>query len=174
MPIGYPEVIETIDRDAFIEFYTHYYRPDLMALIAVGDFETAHIEALIRKHFSHIKNTDEAPPRTQFTVPPHQETLFSIATDPELSNTAINIIYKRDSKPIVTVDDYRRSIAESLYSSMLNARLRERTQEKDPPYLFAATRKQNMIRPVDIVSHVAAVEEGAFAEGLKALLVENK
>ncbi len=174
LPIGYPEVIETIDRDAFIEFYTHYYRPDLMVLIAVGDFETAHIEALIRKHFSHIKNPDEAPPRTQFTVPPHQETLFSIATDPELSNTAINIIYKRDSKPIVTVDDYRRSIAESLYSSMLNARLRERTQEKDPPYLFAATRKQNMIRPVDIVSHVAAVEEGAFAEGLKALLVENK
>lgn len=174
LPIGYPEVIETIDQDAFIEFYRNYYRPELMALIAVGDFETDKIETLIRKHFAHIENPPDAEPRTQNTVPAHDETLFSIATDPELSNTAINIIYKRDSQPMVTEDDYRRGIAESLYSSMLNARLRERTQEKNPPYLFAATRKQNMIRPVDIVSHVAVVEEGAFAEGLKALLVENK
>lgn len=174
LPIGYPEVIETIDQDAFIEFYRNYYRPELMALVAVGDFETDKIEALIRKHFAHIENPPNAKPRTQYTVPAHDETLFSIATDPELSNTSINIIYKRASHPMVTEDDYRRSIAESLYSSMLNARLRERTQEKDPPYLFAATRKQNMIRPIDIVSHVAAVEEGAFAEGLKALLVENK
>lgn len=174
LPIGYPEVIETIDQDAFIEFYRNYYRPELMALIAVGDFETDKIEGLIRKHFAHIENPPDAEPRTQNTVPAHDETLFSIATDPELSNTAINIIYKRDSQPMVTEDDYRRGIAESLYSSMLNARLRERTQEKNPPYLFAATRKQNMIRPVDIVSHVAVVEAGAFAEGLKALLVENK
>jgi len=174
LPIGFPEVIKTVDREAFVDFYNNYYRPNLMALIAVGDFETATMESLIRKQFSHLKNPEDARPRTEFEIPGHAETLSSIATDPELSSTSVSIYYKREKDTMKTIGDYRRVIAESLYSTMLNGRLRERGEQKNPPYLRGSIRKSGFIGPLDIVSQSASVEEGKFAEGLKTVLLEHK
>ena len=174
LPIGEPEIIQTIDQAAFLEFYRNYYRPDLMAVIAVGDFDIQKIEGLIRRHFAHLKNPENAPPRTEYPIPAHSDTLFSIETDPELSTTSLTINYKLEKEPFATEADYRSHLANSLYSSMLNARLRERTQEKDPPYLNASTRKRNMIRPIEMVMQSVAVEEGQYARGLKALLIETR
>ena len=100
--------------------------------------------------------------------------MFSIETDHELSSTSVSIAYKTEKSEVITEKDYRKMLAESLYSSMLNARLRERAQEKDPPYLGASTRKGSFVRAVDMVQQGVVVEEGQFAEGLKALLLENK
>lgn len=174
LPIGTLEAIESVQRDDFVEFYENFYRPDLMAIVAVGDFETDKIKGLIEKHFAHIKNPDNAPPRESFAIPGHWETLFSIETDHELSSTSVGIIYKREPGSFTNESDYRRMLAERLYSSMLNARLSERSQEKDPPYLGAGTGKGNFVRAVDVVQQFAAIKEGEFAEGLKALLVETK
>ncbi|MDA0347870.1 MAG: insulinase family protein [Verrucomicrobia bacterium] len=174
LPIGYPEIIETVDRDAFVDFYNNYYRPNLMALIAVGDFETEKMESLIRRQFSHLKNPEDGRPRTEFEIPGHTETLSSIATDPELSSTSVSINYKRAKKTMKTEGDYRRVIAESLYSTMLNGRLRERGEQKNPPYLRGSIRKSGFIGPLDMVSQSASVEEGKFAEGLKTVLLEHK
>ena len=174
IPIGTVEAIESVQRKDFVDFYQNYYRPDLMAIVAVGDFETEKIKGLIEQHFAHLENPDGAPPRPNFEVPGHEETLFSIETDDELSSTSVSIAYKTDKSHMVTEADYRKALAESLYSSMLNARLRERTQEKDPPYLGASTGKGSFVRAVDMVQQGVAVEEGQFAKGLKALLLENK
>ena len=51
LPIGKPEIIRTFTHDRLKKFYTDWYRPDLMAVIAVGDFDPAAIETLIRSHF---------------------------------------------------------------------------------------------------------------------------
>ena len=174
IPIGTVEAIESVQRADFVEFYKNYYRPDLMAIVAVGDFETENIKGLIEKHFAHLTNPEGAPARPTFEVPGHEETLFSIETDDELSSTSVSIAYKTDKSYMITEGDYRRSLAESLYSSMLNARLRERAQEKDPPYLGASTRKGSFVRAVDMVQQGVGFEEGKFTEGLKALLLENK
>ena len=144
-----------------------------MAVVAVGDFETEKIEGLIRKHFEHLKNPDNAPQIPDFPVPDHSETYFSIASDPELSGTGIQIVYKRDRADLKTEGDYREQLKQSLYNTMLNNRLRERTQEKEPPFLGAQIAKTRMIGTMDSVGMYAGVE-GQFAEGLKALLVENR
>lgn len=172
--IGHPETIQSITREQFQEFYTNYYRPDLMAVVAVGDFETEKIEGLIRKHFEHLKNPENAPQIPDFPVPDHSETYFSIASDPELSGTGIQIVYKRDRADLKTEGDHRDQLKQSLYNTMLNNRLRERTQEKEPPFLGAQIAKTRMIGTMDSVGMYAGVEEGQFAEGLKALLVENR
>ncbi len=174
IPIGTVEAIESVTRDDFVEFYKDFYRPDLIAIVAVGDFETETIKGLIEKHFAHLTNPEDAPDRPSFEVPGHQETLFSIETDHELSSTSVSIAYKTDKSHMITEGDYRKMLGESLYTSMLNARLRERAQEKEPPYLGASTGKGSFVRAVDMVQQGVAVEEGKFAEGLKALLVENK
>ena len=54
LPIGKPEIIRTFPYDRLKKFYTDWYRPDLMAVIVVGDFDPAAIETLIKAHFGSI------------------------------------------------------------------------------------------------------------------------
>jgi zinc protease len=63
MPIGTKESIETADVEALKRFYRAWYRPDLMAVIAVGDFDRTRILGLIRKHFAGIPRAKRAPGR---------------------------------------------------------------------------------------------------------------
>lgn len=174
LPIGKVEIIENIPRAQFIDFYRKWYRPNLTALVAVGDFETAKIEQRILNAFSDLKNPDNPPARKNYPVPDHEETLFSIETDPELQATVIQIAYKRPPTPQGTAGAYRNSIVERLYTAMLNRRLSERVQEANPPYLYAAVAKAPFVRSKDVVLQIAQVKDGAFEEGLKALLMEAK
>ena len=54
LPIGKPEIIQNVNHDRLKQFYADWYRPDLMAVVAVGDFDKSAIEALIRSHFGPI------------------------------------------------------------------------------------------------------------------------
>ena len=174
LPIGKTNTIATVTRADFLNFYRQWYRPDLMAVVAVGDFDPKQIEALIIKHFSRLKNPVNALKRPVATVPDHPGTLFSIETDPELSSSMVQIACKHPLAPHGTAAEYRRDIVESLFSQMLNQRLGERVQEANPPYLGAGTGKSSMVRVKDMASQRAAVKEGLYAEGLKALLIESK
>jgi zinc protease len=174
LPIGKPSSISTVKREDFLEFYRRWYRPDLMAVVAVGDFDPKQIEALIVEHFSKLKNPSDAPKRPTPVVPDHPGTLFSIETDPELSSTSVQIACKHPLSPDGTAADYRRDLVESLYSRMLNQRLSERVQEANPPYLGAGVGKSHMVRVKDMASQRANVKEGLYAEGLKALLMESR
>ncbi len=174
LPIGTTHCIQSVDRSEFLDFYRKWYRPDLMAVVAVGDFDPKQIEALIVEHFSKLQNPPDAPRRPTPVVPDHAETLFSIETDPELSSTSVQILCKHPVSPEGTAADYRRNLVESLYSGMLNQRLGEKVQEANPPYLFAGVGKSRMVRVKEMAAQMAGVKEGKFAEGLKALLVESR
>src|SRR3984957_1681723 len=81
--IGKPEVIRGASRDAIVRFYKDWYRPDLMAVIAVGDFDAAVIESKIKTEFASLNPAASPRPRPLVPVPPHTEELVSIETDPE-------------------------------------------------------------------------------------------
>jgi zinc protease len=174
LPIGETDDIATVKRQDFLDFYTKWYRPDLMAVIAVGDFDVKQIEAMIVEHFGKLKNPPNAPERPKPQVPDHEGTLFSIETDPELSSTSIQIACKHPLAPDGTASDYRRDLVEGLYSQMLNQRMGERVLEANPPYLFAGVGKSHMVRVKDMASLRAGVKEGQWTEGLKALLLETR
>lgn len=174
LPIGKVENIRTAPREEFVDFYRKWYRPNLMALVTVGDFQADKMETLIKETFGSIKNPDNAPERVAFPVPDHDETLFSIETDSELQYTQIQIAYKRPTTPQGTAGAYRQSIVEQLYTSMLNQRLNERVQEANPPYLYGAMGKASMVRTKEVIVQTAVVKDGEFEEGLRALLLEAK
>ena len=174
LPIGETNDIATMTREDFLEYYRNWYRPDMMAVVAVGDFDVSKIEALIIEHFGRLKNPPNAPKRPKPEVPDHEGTLFSIETDPELSSTSIQIVCKHPLAPDGSVSDYRRDLVEGLYSSMLNQRIAERVLEANPPYLSAGVGKSHMVRVKDMASMSARVKEGQWAEGLKALLLESR
>ena len=173
LPIGSKEVVETAPISRIRDFYKDWYRPDLMAVVAVGDFDAAEVEKLIVKHMGSIPAVENPRERPLPQVPGHKETLVSIETDPELTRSDIDIMYKHNASATKTMKDWRQSIVRGMYRGMLNQRLGERTREANPPYLFAYNSMSNMVRSKAFFNQAAAVKEGAFEEGLTALLEES-
>ncbi len=172
LPIGTKETLETAPREALLRYYRDWYRPDLMAVVAVGDFDAAWVEEVIRSQFSAIAAVRTPRERTLFPVPDHEETLFGLATDPEATSTDVHLYYKQPLRAFRTVGAYRQSIVERLYNSMLNARLFELTQQADPPFLFGSSGQGRFIRSKEVYMLGAAVTDTGITEGLAAVLTE--
>jgi zinc protease len=172
LPIGRKEVLERAPRDAFLRFYRDWYRPDLMAVIAVGDFDPAAIESAIRERFAALPRPAEARSRPYFPVPDHAEPLFAVATDPEATDSSVAIYYKRPVRPQDTVGDYRRARIEGLYHDMLNARLLEAARMNNAPFLHAVSGSGRLVRSSEVIYQAAGIAEGGVLRGLEALLVE--
>src|SRR5258705_78546 len=91
LPIGKPEIIQGGKPERLKKFYTDWYRPDLMAVVAVGDFDKAAIEKLITAHFGSLPAADKPRPRTTYDVPDHAATAYAIATDKENTTSSVEI-----------------------------------------------------------------------------------
>ena len=115
-------------------FYNSWYRPDLQAVIAVGDFDPAVIEAQIKKHFGGIPAASaDAPKRVLYDVPGNKAPLIAIASDKEAINSSVDLIFKRPAKAMKTVADYREELLQRLYTHMLNSRFSEIVQKPEHP-----------------------------------------
>ena len=172
LPIGEVKVLESFPHDELRRFYRDWYRPDLQAIIAVGDFDAAKVETMVRERFASLRPPAEPRPRLDADVPDHEETLFSIVTDPELQGTSVSVAFKRDPDPEGTVGDYRRALVEALFFGMLDARLAERGQEASPPFLGASASGGRFVRTKSVNMLSASVEDGGLDRGLEALLYE--
>jgi zinc protease len=176
LPIGNEQSIMTATPERLRSFYKDWYRPDLQAVIAVGDFNVASIEAQIKKHFSGIpKAAANAPKRVNPEVPGNKEPLIAIASDKEATSSDVSLMFKLPVEKTKTVGDYRRDLMERLYMAMFNNRLEEISQKPDAPFLGAGASKGNFIgRTTDAFTLGAGVKDGAIEPGLEALLVEAR
>lgn len=173
LPIGDPEVLETFEHATLKRFYSDWYRPDLMAVVAVGDFDPEWILELIHRHFDGLAGPEIARPRPHVPVPGHEETLYSIATDPELTLSNVSVTWKLPLSEQSTHADYRRSFVESAYNSMFNFRLFEITQASaDPPFLGAGSGKGRFVREAEVYQLGATVKDGEIERGLERVLIE--
>ena len=172
LPIGKPEILETAPAERLSSFYEDWYRPDLMAIVAVGDFDGDEIEATIREHFAGLTGPAEPRPRIAAEVPIDHPPLVTIATDPEAQGSQVGVLYKQPPAPRGTIADFRRGLVEGLYSGMLNARLNELRLQADPPFMIAFSGQGQFSRGVDAYQLIALVGEGGIERGLEALLTE--
>ncbi len=173
LPIGTRESIETVKPEAIKRFYRDWYRPNLMAVIAVGDFDKGQIENLIRQNFSKIENPPNERPRPAYDVPDHPDTLYAVATDPEATGTTVGVYTMLPLREQTTVGGYRRQQIERLYTQMLNARLSELTLRPDPPFLRAGTDRGIFVRTKEAATLMAMVRDGGIERGLDALVTES-
>jgi zinc protease len=175
LPIGNEQSIMTATPSRLRSFYKTWYRPDLQAVIAVGDFDPAQIEAEIRKHFASIPKPTNAPKRPVATVPANSEPLIAIASDKEATGSDVDLMFKLPVEKTRTVGDYRRDLTERLYLAMLNNRLEEISQKPDAPFLGAdASRGSFVGRTTDAFTLSANVKDGGIERGLEALLTEAR
>lgn len=174
LPIGKKEIIENVSYDRIRQFYKDWYRPDLMAIVVVGDVDTEEMKSKIEEYLGGMQMPENPRPRPTFDVPGHEETYVAITSDKEASFTQIQLIYKTDNVETTTIKDYRRDLTHSLYNGMLNRRLQELTQSPDPPFIFGSTGFGSMVRVKSNYSSFAVVGQDGIGKGLKALIEENE
>ncbi len=170
--IGKKEVLDSFSRETLVRFYKDWYRPNLIAVLAVGDFDKKEIENIIKEYFGRLANPPNQRERIQYDVPDHSETLVSIVTDPELTRSSVEISFKRNDKEAKTAGEYRNHILQNLYISMLNARFSEMLQQANPPFLYAYASDGRMVANKYIFSVGARVKENAILSGFEAALSE--
>src|SRR5256884_4784317 len=160
LPIGKPEIIQSGKQERLKQFYADWYRPDLMAVIAVGDFDKAAIEKMITTHFASIPAANKPKPRSTFDIPDHSGTTYAIATDKEANTTSVEVDTLLPRRPEGLVGAYRQKTVDRLFSGMLSARLSELTQKPDPPFTLAFGGRGRFIgRTKDSATFTALVKE---------------
>ena len=174
-PIGSDTSIQATEAAGLKAFYEKWYRPDLMAVVAVGDFDKARIESLIKEHFGEMKPVANPAPKPPAPIPDNVEPLIALVADKEMTSTYISVGFKRRYEPGKNVGDYRRGMIEGIYLDMINDRLYEPTRKPNAPYRSASMSLGSFAgRELDVFTLSASVNDGGMERGLEAILTESK
>lgn len=175
LPIGKDEILKSFKYDVIKRFYKDWYRPNLMAVVAVGDVEPAEVEKMIKKHFEGLKNPTNERKRISAELPPRKASEGVVVTDPEATNFFVQIYYSTEkSKPETTVGDYRESIVKRLFTSMLSQRMQELTQKPSPPFIFGSSSLGGFLRGTEVYSSFAVLTQAGVEPAVNAIIQENE
>ena len=177
LPIGTKENLENFKHESLRRFYKDWYRPDLMAVIAVGDVDVNILEEKIKKHFNQIPTAKNPRKREVAPLKNHKETFIAIEADKEAPFSRVQLMYKDydKAKPGTTVGDYRNSLVKSLFSQMLNNRLDELRNSETPPFVYGYSyHGGTWARGKNAYQSMAGTSADGQLKGLQALLDENE
>lgn len=174
LPIGKMEVVDHFVPELLRKFRKDWYRPDLEAVIVVGDFDQRAMVKQVTDMFSKIQEPENPRKEQTYDIPDHKETLISVVTDKEAQNTEAQIFYKHPLELSKTLGDYRHNLVIGLYNAMFNDRLSELTQKENPPFLYAGAGYSPLFGPKSVYNLMVVCQNGKVEEGMKTLLIENE
>jgi zinc protease len=176
LPIGLMEIVENAPASRLENFYKKWYRADNMALIFVGDFDGAALEASLGEHFS-IPAPEGPLNRPRYDLSPPKKGNFSadIITDPELTSSLVYIYHNRPpEEPRGDLAAYRRLIMDNLIDTMLSLRFTETAADPESPWLYAGSGPARYGNASRYYVLMAQTKTGAVEESLRALFRERE
>ncbi|SMC68363.1 M16 family metallopeptidase [Pedobacter africanus] len=179
LPIGKLDILHSFTHDKIRNFYKDWYRPNLQAVIAVGDFDVNEVEQLIKDNFSGLSNPANPRPRPSYDLPDNKEPLVKIITDPEQQYNVAQIMYKQRGGMLKTTADYKKSMLYNMINSMLGARIQEIMQKDNAPFIQAQSGygayQGGLVPGINAFQSVAVSTSGATLEkAFTAVLAENE
>ena len=174
LPIGKMSVVDSCPPENLRRFRQDWYRPDLEAIIAVGDFNREEVVNKIKEKFSKITSPDNERVKKHHDIPLLKGTYISVATDKEATTSNVQIVYKHRMKISKTLGDYREMLKQNLYNAMIGQRLSELTQTKNPPFLYGFSGYENFLGNMDSYISYAVCANGKIEDGFKTVVGENE
>ncbi len=175
VPIGKPEIIQNFKHETLRDFYHDWYRPDLQAVVLVGDIDVAKTEARIKAIFGGIQNPVSPKERKTYDIPDNSEPLIAITTDKEATDNFVLMFYKHPLSSDKTLGDFRDKIMAELFTGMLNNRFSEISQKPESPLVFAnAGYGRFLARTRDAYMVNAMAKENQVDRTLAVMLAENE
>ena len=173
MPIGLIEVIQGFEYQTIKDFYHDWYRPDLQAVVVVGDIDVNEVEAKIKNMFGNIPAVENPRVKEDYPIGMNKEPLVAVCTDKEAAGSSVMLIRKFPHFVMKNVGDYRKNLLIELYNEMFDARLEEMTQNTKCPFIGASIGYSNFIGSTDIYGAQAACKEGKILEAIESLMKED-
>ncbi len=173
LPIGDTSILKNASQDVLKRFYKDWYRPDLMAVILVGDFDLQAMEKEVIKRFSDIEAVKSPRKKEIYPIPPHKETLVSIVTDKEAPYTQVFIFEKHPGKDNNSIIGYRDLLKQQIINSILNERFKEILQQPAPPFFAAMTNYDSQLRNLDAFTSFAVGTSDKTEAMIKSLYEES-
>lgn len=174
LPIGKMDIVKGASPEILRRYRNDWYRPDLQAIIVVGDFDQEEMVKRIKEKFSQIPVPEQKRKKEYFDIPKHKETLVSIVTDKEAQYPVAQIFYKHPLKVSKTLGDYREGIKQGLFNGMINNRLQELTQSENPPFIYGSSAYEELFGPASVYYSIAVCKNGEINKGIKTVLEENE
>lgn len=176
LPIGKDSILKSFKPATLESFYRQWYRPNLIAVLVVGDIDPAEAEKKIKAHFSNFKNPANAKPRPAITpIATRTKAEAMVLTDAEATNTILQVFnFITPSKKAKTWADYREAVKREMINSLINERLQELTQKENPPFVYGYTGTDQFIRGYDAFISAAVLGDNTTEEAINALLAETE
>ena len=174
LPIGSPELIDSVAYDRVRDYYRRWYRPEHMAVIIGGDIDLDWAEARIRDYFAdwEPEGTAEPPEKYRLAGTPRDQGI--LATDPEYSRTQVQVSYQaaahRDTE--ASYAELRRNLIEQFYNRLLNFRLRELIDRPHPPFSFGGAYYSTTLGETPVFNLSATTEPGGIDTAIIAVYRE--
>lgn len=173
--IGTKENLETFKPEELVNFYKTWYRPDMQAIIVVGDIDVDKIEAKIKKIFADIPKAVNPKAKDVITIPDNKEPIVAIFKDKECPYTNIDIVYKSEPMPsqynplaISVMND----IVKSLIGSILNERLDDIAKQPNAPFIDAGAGIYKFCATMEGFNGSVSAREGEGLKAFTALMTE--
>lgn len=174
LPIGTEEVLKNFSPETIKAFYADWYRPELQALIVVGDINVDDVEKQIKTQFGDLKNPAKTRSRTQYTIPLSGKNQFIAVTDKEFPVTVVQVLIKHPEQVIRTDADYRKSMVQTLFNRMMQARFTELTKQGNPPFLQAGGGVGGFLAGLEAFTLSMVAKPGELEKGFKAAFTETE
>ena len=181
LPIGKEEVIMNFKRQSIVDFFNDWYRPDLQAIVIVGDLDGYEyagmkgdkaMEQKVKDVFSSHKFLGtEKLPRLSYEIPDNVEPLIAIATDKEAMSTDFELFWKHKKGPQGTVGAYRQSLIHNLIGMMMDERFRDICDKASAPMMHAGGGYGGFLgREIDVFAVSASPKDNRINETAETLL----
>ena len=173
--IGDTAIINHFNPKTISEFYKKWYRPDLQAIVIVGDIDVDKVEAKIKNLFKDIPKKENPSERTIYTIADNQQPIISIVKDLEARATQVDLEYKHKVLPAeikLSINGFAHNIMNSLIGFIMSYRFNEIIQQADAPFVYADAMYLGLFKSTDAFKFRAIAKEGKELEGLNAILLE--
>ncbi|NII26781.1 insulinase family protein [Pseudoflavitalea sp. X16] len=172
LPIGTEEVLKTFKYEEIRKFYQDWYRPDLQALIVVGDVNVQQVEKAIKALFSDLRMPSNARERKYVNIPFTGKNQFLAVTDNEVQATRLELTIKHPVLKIRTKADFREAMMRNLFNMMMGNRFNEILQTEHIPFSSAGCSVGGMMANMDALSGRVVLKPGQLEKGIKAWWTE--
>ncbi len=173
LPIGIDSIVRNTPDSNLMRFYKTWYRPDLQAVIVVGDVDVNATEKLIKEYFGSLQNPAGEKERFYASVPARENSRAMVVTDKEATNYVVQVQYPiHKEKEEITLGDYRSNLVKNIFTSLINQRLGELSKSSNPPFLYAGAGYGSEARYYEGFNAVAVAGQQGVDTALTALMTE--
>ena len=177
LPIGSMDIVDHFPYQDLRDYYQKWYRPDLQAIVVVGDIDVNQVEQKIKTLFSLIPKAVNPAERVYYPVPDNDKMIVTIQKDKEQPIVMAHVYMKRDATPDNQKNNeqyVRADYVDGLIGSMLNVRLSELRQLPNPPFMSATGRGSTFFvsRTKEAFSMSVSCKQDNILGGLAAAVAE--